>query len=265
MSALKRNHVQLSGSGPETLIFGHGFGCDQTAWRRVLPSFEQRYQVVRYDLTGLGRSDKNQYDRERYATLQGHADDLLELCRALALEEVVFVGHSVSAMIGLLAAVSEPKRFRKLVLVSASPLYRNDGDYRGGMDAEQLEAALAGLGRDYLAWCDMMVPMAADAPPEDELTRELLATFKAQDAAISDHVAQVIFSADHRALLPKVQPECLVVQATHDLFVPEPVAHYLREQLPHATLRMLRGRGGHYPHLGNPDEVIFALRDFLAH
>jgi sigma-B regulation protein RsbQ len=230
----------------------------------VLPTFEQRYQVVRYDLTGLGRSDKSAYDRQRYATLQGHAEDLLELCDALSLDEVVFVGHSVSAMIGLLAAASEPQRFRKLALVAASPCYRNDGDYRGGMDDAQLEAALAALCRDYLAWCDMMVPIAADAPPEDELTRELLATFKAQDAAISDHVSKVIFGADHRAVLRKVQTECLVVQATHDLFVPESVARYLRDELPNAKLRMLQGRGGHYPHLGNPEEVIFALREFLS-
>jgi sigma-B regulation protein RsbQ len=132
------------------------------------------------------------------------------------------------------------------------------------MDEAQLQAALTALGRDYLAWCDAMVPLAVEAAPEDELTRELLTTFKAQDAAIADHLAQVIFRADHRALLPKVQAECLVVQASQDRFVPDSVARYLCERLPHAELRLLQGRGGHYPHLGNPGAVSFALREFLT-
>lgn len=264
MNVRQRNHVQISGSGERTVVLAHGFGNDQGAWRRVLPFFERSWRVIRYDLTGLGRSDKRAYDPVRHGSLHGHADDLLELCAELRIEGASFVGHSVGGMIGLLAAVREPARFEKLVLISASPCYLNEPGYRGGMDRSRLEGILSALAENYGEWCEQTVPLAVGESLESPLTRDVLDGFKRVDPQIAHQFTRVVFQSDHRADVRKLQQPALVLQPSTDPFVPEDVAHFLVRELPHGQLKMVVGRGGHYPHLGAPDAVIEAARSFFG-
>ena len=263
MSVLQRNHVTISGSGEKPVILGHGFGNDQGAWRRVLPFFERSYRVIRYDLTGLGRSDKRAYDYARHSSLRGHADDLLEVCAELGVEGASFVGHSAGGMIGLLAALREPARFDELVLISASPCYVNERGYRGGLDRDQLESILNALASNYGEWCEHTVPLAVGEPVDSDLTRDVLDGFKRVDPAIAQQFTRVVFESDHRAILRDVQQPTLILQPSYDAFVPEDVAHFLARELPRAELKVVAGRGGHYPHLGAPDAVIEAVRSFF--
>jgi sigma-B regulation protein RsbQ len=139
MSAQLRHNVHLAGQGAATMVFAHGFGCDQTMWRHLAPAYQHRYRVLTYDLVGSGGSDLSAYDRVRHATLQGHADDLLALIDAHASGPVVFVGHSVGATIGMLATIAAPERFAAQIMVSPSPCYINDGDYTGGFTRDDID------------------------------------------------------------------------------------------------------------------------------
>jgi sigma-B regulation protein RsbQ len=264
MSVIRRNNVHVSGTGADTVVLSHGFGVDQSAWKRVLPQLERRYRVVRYDLTGLGQSDKAAYDGERHGTLHGHASDLLEICAELKLEGARFVGHSAGAMAGLLAAIERPTLFRKMVLLAISPHYIDEPHYIGGFGREQIAGVFDAVARDYVAFCDAMVPAAIGPDVDPAVTDELLHTFKRTDPNIAHHFSKVVFLSDHRADLTKLRVPALVVQASQDTFVPVQVGRWVAAQLPQGEFHLLQGRGGHFPHLAAPDDVVKVVNEYFA-
>ena len=262
MSILNRCNVHVYGSDTTPMVFAHGFGCDQNMWRFVAPAFEMHYKIVLFDYVGAGNSDLRFYDPEKYGSLDGYAADVLEICHELKLKDVVFVGHSVSSVIGILAAISEPDLFSKLVLVGPSPRYVNDGDYLGGFTQKDIQGLLDFLDRNYLGWVQAMAPQIMGNPERPELSEELTASFCRTDPEIARQFAHVTFLSDNRADLPKVLADCLVLQCTEDIIAPPAVGKYVNEQLPHSELVMINTTG-HCPHLSAPQETVQAIRDFL--
>lgn len=262
MDILWRNNVKVSGTGERTLVFLHGFGCDQSMWRLVAPAFEDRYRVVLLDLVGAGHSDLAAYDPERYSTLEAHADDLLDVLRALDLPSVALIGHSVSAVIGMLAAIQEPARFAGLVMLGPSPHYLNEPGYAGGFERADIEDLLDVMANNYLGWAGGFAPVVMGAPEQPALREELTASFCRTDPAIARHFARVIFLGDNRADLPRLRTPTLVVQSAHDAIAPRAVGTYVHQQLPGSQLVVLPTTG-HCAHLSAPRETIAALAPFL--
>ena len=262
MSILKRNNVKISGTGQQAMMFAHGFGCDQNMWRFVAPAFEDEYKVILFDHVGAGRSDLSAYNRTKYSTLRGYADDVLEICRELDVTGGIYVGHSVSAMIGVLAAIKEPERFEKLVLVGPSPCYINDHDYVGGFAREDIEALLDSLESNYLGWSRTMAPAIMGNPDRPELGEELTNSFCRTDPEIANHFARVTFLSDNRADLPKLKTEALILQCSNDVIAPEAVGQYVHRVLDNSRLVVMQATG-HCPNLSAPDETIAAMRTFL--
>lgn len=260
---LTRNNVTVSGAGSQPLLFAHGFGCDQHMWRFVTPAFEERYRVVLFDHVGAGGSDLAAYDAEKYATLQGYTDDVLELCAALDLHDVIFVGHSVSAMIGVLAAIAEPARFARLVLVGPSPRYITEGDYVGGFTREDIGGLLDMLDSNYLGWSRAMAPVIMSNPEQPELATELTESFCRTDPAIARQFAHVTFLSDNRADLPRVRTPALILQCSQDVIAPPEVGAYVQCHLAGSRLVTLQATG-HCPHLSAPAETIAAIQQFLT-
>jgi sigma-B regulation protein RsbQ len=261
---VERNNVVLSGPARgQPMMFAHGFGCDQNMWRFVAPPFEDRYRVVLFDHVGAGRSDLSAYDRAKYASLQGYAADVLEISRELELRDVVFVGHSVSAMIGLLAAAEEPGRFDRLVMVGPSPRYLDDEDYVGGFTRHDIDGLLESLDSNYLGWSAAMAPVIMGNPERPELGAELTNSFCRTDPAIARQFAHVTFLSDNRDDLRRVDVPTLVLQCRDDVIAPLEVGEYVQRELPNAELVILDATG-HCPNLSAPDETIAAIESFLA-
>jgi len=259
----RRNNVRLSGRAEgQAIVFAHGFGCDQNMWRFVAPAFEKDYRVVLFDHVGAGHSDLAAYSRAKYDSLQGYADDVLDLCRALDLRRPIFVGHSVSAMIGVLAALKEPDRFDRLVLVGPSPRYINDGDYVGGFTREDIEGLLESLDSNYLGWSSAMAPVIMGNPERPELGTELTNSFCRTDPQIASHFARVTFLSDNRADLPKVKTRSLILQCADDAIAPAAVGEYVHERMPDTVLVRMKATG-HCPNLSAPEETIAAIKAFL--
>jgi sigma-B regulation protein RsbQ len=263
MSAvLKRNNVKVLGQGQQSMIFAHGYGCDQNMWRFITPAFEDRYKIVLFDHVGHGQSDAAAFDQTKYGSLQGYADDVLAICRELDLTNVIFVGHSVSAMIGILAAIEEPERFDRLVLIGPSPRYINDGEYVGGFKREDIEGLLDFLDSNHLGWSSTMAPVIMGNPDRPELGEELTNSFCRTDPEISKHFACVTFLSDNRADLPSVKTKTLILQCSQDVIAPEAVGHYMHQNLAGSQLIQLRATG-HCPNLSAPEETIAAMEAFL--
>jgi sigma-B regulation protein RsbQ len=263
MDVVARNNVTVSGreDGPP-MLFAHGFGCDQNMWRHVAPAFADEYRIVLFDHVGAGGSDLSAYEPGRYASLDGYADDVLEICAELGLERVVFVGHSVSAMIGVLAAKREPERFERLVLVGPSPRYVDEGDYVGGFSAEDIDGLLESLESNFLGWSGQMAPAIVGNPDRPELGEELTNSFCRTDPEIAKQFARVTFLSDNRADLPAVQTRSLILQCSDDVIAPHAVGEYVHARMPHSELVLLEATG-HCPNLSAPDETIAAIRAFL--
>ena len=262
MSIVARNHVRTFGHGAPPLIFAHGFGCDQNMWRFVAPAFTDEHQVVLFDHVGAGQSDISAYDRRKYGTLNGYAADVLEICRDLKLNDVVFVGHSVSAMIGALAAKAEPQRFTGLVMVGPSPRYIDDVDYVGGFSRQDIEELLGSLESNYLGWSSAMAPVIMGNPERPELGSELTNSFCRTDPEIAAHFARVTFLSDNRADLRDVTTPTLVLQCSDDVIAPNAVGEYVHQHLPASRLQVMQATG-HCPNLSAPDETITAIKSFL--
>ena len=263
MGVVERNNVTVRGQvGAQPMMFAHGFGCDQNMWRHVAPAFEDEYRVVLFDHVGAAGSDLTAYDRDRYSSLQGYADDVLEILRELELRDVVFVGHSVSAMIGVLAAAKEPERFAKLVLVGPSPRYIDDEDYVGGFTHEDIEGLLESLDSNYLGWSAAMAPVIMGRPDQPEFGEELTNSFCRTDPEIARHFAHVTFMSDNRDDLESVRTPALILQCADDVIAPAVVGEYVHQRLPGSTLVHMEARG-HCPNLSAPDETIAAIRTFL--
>jgi sigma-B regulation protein RsbQ len=264
LTAVARNNVQVHGpaDGPP-MVFAHGFGCDQNMWRFVWPEFADEHRIVLFDHVGHGRSDRSAFDRSRYATLDGYAADVLDICQELELTDVTFVGHSVSAMIGALAAVREPERFARLVLIGPSPRYTDDGDYVGGFTTDDIDGLLDSLDSNYLGWSSAMAPVIMGNPDRPELGEELDNSFCATDPEIAKHFARVTFLSDNRADLPQVRTPALVLQCSEDAIAPHAVGEYVHRHLPDSEMVVLRATG-HCPNLSAPEETTDAIRAFLS-
>ena len=260
---LKRNNVKVLGRGTKTLLLAHGFGCDQNMWRFITPAFQDDYRVVLFDYVGAGQSDTSAYSRTRYGTLRGYAQDVLEICHALELKDVIFVGHSVSAMIGVLAAIDEPSRFEKLILIGPSPCYASDGDYAGAFDKSDIESLLESLDSNYLGWSSTMAPVIMGNPERPELSAELTNSFCRADPEIAKSFARVTFTSDNRADLPRVTTPSLILQCSQDVIAPLAVGEYLHRNLAGSQLQVLNATG-HCPHLSAPEETIAAMKAYLS-
>jgi sigma-B regulation protein RsbQ len=261
-----RERHNVNEHGPEErqpMLFAHGFGCDQNMWRYVWPRFEGDYRVVLFDHVGAGGSDLSAYDPERYSSLQGYAQDVLEICRELDLRDVVFVGHSVSAMIGILAAAEEPERFARLVLVGPSPRYIDEDGYVGGFSREDVEGLLDSMDSNYLGWSNQMAPVIMGNEERPELGEELTNSFCRADPDIARNFARVTFLSDNRADLARVAVPSLVLQCSDDAIAPEAVGRYVERELPDARLVMLDAVG-HCPNLSAPEETAAAIEEFLG-
>ena len=244
------------------LVFAHGFGCDQNMWRYVAPHFEDEYRVVLFDYVGAGGA-RATYDVERYASLQGYAGDLVRILEELDLTDAVFVGHSVSAMIGTLAQIAAPQRFGSLVMVCPSPRYLNDGDYVGGFEQEDIDGLLSSLASNYLGWSGQMAPAIMGNPDRPELGEELETSFCTVDPDIAERFARATFLSDNRADLPRISVPTLVLQSREDVIAPPVVGQYVAEHVPGSTLVVLDATG-HCPHLSAPDQVTSAISSFLT-
>ena len=262
MSVLKRNNVKISGNGSQAMVFAHGYGCDQNMWRFVTPAFQDDYKIVLFDYVGAGQSDLSSFDPGKYGSLEGYATDILEICSELDLKNVVFVGHSVSAIIGILAAIREPDLFGRLVLIGPSPCYINDGDYHGGFSRDNIKGLLEFLDRNYLGWSHKMAPIIMGNPERPELSFELANSFCRTDPEIAKSFAEVTFLSDNRADLPRVTTPCLILQCSADAIAPLPVGQFVRNHLANSSLVILKATG-HCPHLSAPEETISAIIEYL--
>jgi sigma-B regulation protein RsbQ len=259
----ERHNVHVMGEGKRTMVFAHGFGCDQNMWRLLVPSFADQWRVVLFDLAGSGKSDLSAYSRQRHGTLHGHAQDVLEIIDAFAQDPVVFVGHSVSAIIGMLADLQGPGRFAAHIMVGPSPCYVNDGDYVGGFDRKDIESLLETLESNYLGWASTMAPAIMGAPDRPQLGEELTNSFCRTDPEIAKHFAHVTFLSDHRAELPRLTTRTLILQCSDDLIAPLSVGEYMHRTLPNSVLHIIQNVG-HCPHLSEPSASTDAMRSFLA-
>lgn len=262
-SVLLRNNVRVSGHGDQAIVFAHGFGCDQAMWRFVAPAFEHAYRVVCFDYVGAGKSDLSAYDATRYSALQGYASDVLEILEALELHRVIFVGHSVSATIGMLASLRRPSRFARLVLVGPSPSYLNDPpQYLGGFEPDDITGLLEMMEKNYTGWAGALAPMVAGNPEHPEYAAELEASFCAADPVIARRFAEVTFLSDHRADVVQVRTPSLIMQCAQDAIAPDSVGQWMSRNVPHSTFVAMQATG-HCPHLTHPDETIRVIRDYL--
>lgn len=259
----QRHNVRRSGQpGRRAVVFAHGYGCDQQVWRQVAPAFEADHEVLLFDYAGCGGAELAAYDVQRHATLLGHAQDLIELVEAAGLEQPVLVAHSVSTMIGVVAARLRPQLFSALALVAPNPCYLNRPGYVGGFEADDIDELLDTLDSNYFSWARMMAPVIMGNADRPELGQALANSFCSTNPAVARHFAHVTFLADHRADLAEVQPPCLLLQCTDDALAPLAVGDYLQQQLPRAELHRLAATG-HCPHLSAPQETTDVLRRFI--
>jgi sigma-B regulation protein RsbQ len=263
MGVIERNNVRVAGrKDGQPMMFAHGFGCDQNMWRFVAPAFESDYRIVLFDHVGSGASDLTAYSREKYASLEGYAHDVLEICRELDLRDVVFVGHSVASMMGVLAAIEEPTRFASLILIGPSPRYIDEEGYVAGFSRSDVEGLLDALDSNYLGWSQQMAPVIMGNAERPELGEELTNSFCRTDPEIAREFARVTFLSDNRADLPKVRVPTLVLQCSEDAIAPPAVGEYVHRQIPRSDL-VIMAATGHCPNLSAPEETVSAIQAFL--
>lgn len=261
MNALSRHNVQQTGQGLP-LLFSHGYGCDQNVWRFVAPAFEPTHRVVLMDSAGCGLAAPDAYDRQRHATLHGHAQDIINVCEAAQLRDTVLVAHSVNTISAVLAARQRPELFSALVLLAPSPCYLNDQDYQGGFERQDIDDLLCILDANHFKWARMMAPVVMGSDNGTELSDELANSFCRMDASVARHFAEVTFLSDHRDDLEGMDLPVLVMQCTRDALAPASVNDYLRTRWPQVQVAQLKATG-HCPHMSAPRETVAVLRDFL--
>ena len=262
MSIFQKHNINVYGSGERTIVFAHGYGCDQAMWRFVAPAFSERYRVVLFDYVGAGKSDLSQYSRQKYGSLKGYAEDVLQVIEAVEGAPAVFVGHSVSSLIGVLAAIQKPDAFESLVLVGPSPCYINEGDYVGGFARADIDSLLQTLDDNHLGWSQAMAPVIMKNEERPELAAELAESFCRTDPKIAKHFARVTFLSDNRADLAKVPVPTLILQCSDDDIAPDSVGEFMRRHMPGSTLVKLNATG-HCPHLSAPAETIQRIREYV--
>lgn len=262
MDVIQRNNVKVFGKGAQPMLFAHGFGCDQNMWRFITPDFQDSYRIILFDYVGSGKSDLSSYNPKRYSTLQGYADDILDIVRALDLKDIIFVGHSVSSMIGVLAANEEPNRFERLIMIGPSPRYINDDGYVGGFERKDIDGLFEMMDRNFIGWANFLAPAIMKNPERPELGDELTESFCSTDPVIARRFAEATFLADNRSDLQKVTIPSLVLQCSDDMVAPEAVGEYVAGSLANSTLRLLNATG-HCPHMSHPEETSMAIRNYL--
>ena len=259
---LKRNNVSIHGEGHQPILFIHGYGCDQNMWRFVYPAFLDDYKVILIDHVGAGNSQESFYDRDKYDNLQGYADDILEICHVLKLEKTILVGHSVSAMISLLAANANPAIFSHLIMIGPSPCYINKNGYKGGFEQQDIEELIEALESNYLGWSSNMAPVIMGNPDKPDLGEELTNSFCRTNPEIAKHFAKVTFFSDNREDLSHVKIPSLVIQCKEDIIAPQEVGEYVTQNI-HNSKYSLIDATGHCPNLSAPKETIEAIKCYL--
>jgi len=260
---LRRNHVQVIGQGEKTIVLAHGFGSNQKMWQYITPALEHAYRIVLFDYVGSGNADIDAYDSDRYGTLHGYAQDLLDVIDALELTQFDFVGHSISGMIGLLAALEKPECFHKIVMIGASSRYLNDDGYVGGFEESDIAELLEMMEMNFTGWASYMAPLVMDASQGAEPVQALEHSFASTNPRIAREFAEVTFFSDNRSHLPHMNVPTLLIQCAEDSIVPLQAAQYLQAHLPNAEMEMMHAKG-HYPHISKPAETLKLIQAFLA-
>jgi sigma-B regulation protein RsbQ len=259
----RHNVVVYGPQDAQPMMFAHGFGCDQNMWRFVWPEFADTFRIILFDHAGMGGASAESYNLHRHNSLHGYAQDVLDICQELELHDVIFVGHSVSSMIGALAAIEEPSYFARLVLIGPSPRYLDDDGYRGGFSEEDIDGLLESLSSNYLGWSSQMAPVIIGNPDRPELGEELTNSFCRADPEVAERFARVTFLSDNRQDLERIPVPCLVLQCSEDVIAPTAVGEYVHEHLPDSRLVLMRATG-HCPNLSAPEETVEAIRTFLS-
>lgn len=262
LSTIHRNNVKINGNGSQPMMFAHGFGCDQQSWQFITDAFADHYKIILFDYVGAGHSDLSAFDPEKYSSLEGYAQDVLDICEDLDLRNVIFVGHSVSSMIGILAADKNPEYFEKLILIGPSPRYLNDENYFGGFERKDLESLFEFMDSNYLGWSSTMAPAIMGNPERPELGQFLTTSFCTTDPDIARSFARATFFSDNREDLEKVSKPSLTLQCSNDIIASERVGEFVRQHTPGNTLYQMKATG-HCPHISAPEETIKAIKEFL--
>ncbi|TWT14301.1 alpha/beta fold hydrolase [Planomicrobium sp. CPCC 101079] len=260
---MKRNNVRIKGQTEKVLVFAHGFGCDQYVWDKIAPAFETKYRVVLFDYVGSGRSDKSAYEKERYRTLDGYKQDLLELCDALSLENIVFIGHSVSSMIGALAAVERPELMKNLIMIGPSPYFLNEQDYQGGFEKAEIEGLLEMIKVDYNEFARFLSPVVMQNAERPHLAAEFEQLLCGNDPDVISNFAEATFLSDVREELRKVTVPTLILQTRNDIIAPEGVGEYVHSQIKDSEYHLMDAEG-HNPHISDAEETIRVISEYLS-
>ncbi|MDN4494860.1 alpha/beta fold hydrolase [Ureibacillus aquaedulcis] len=261
---IKRNHVNISGKGKKSIIFAAGFGCDQTVWKDVAPAFADEYQVILFDYVGLGSSNVSAFDPAKYSELSGYVQDVIDVCTALKLEDAIFIGHSVSSMIGLLASIQRPEYFSQLIMIAPSPCYLNDPpEYKGGFEREDLESLLAMMEKNYIGWANAFSINLLNNNRQSDVAKNLEDRFCSTDPLIVNTFARACFFTDSRPHLAKAPVPSLILQCSDDIIAPKEVGEYLKKKMPNSTLTHMNAIG-HCPHMSDPDETIQSIKKYLT-
>ena len=263
MNIISRNNVTITGKGSQAIMFAHGFGCDQNMWRYVAPAFEDNYKIILFDHVGAGGSDFSAFNPQKYDKLEGYADDIIEIATTLHLQDIIFVGHSVSALIGIIASQKSSDLFKLLILVAPSPSYINDGDYIGGFTKSEINELLDSLDNNHLGWSMAMAPIVMANLERNELSEELSNSFCRTDPQILKHFAHTTFLSDKRELLSSVKTPALIMQCSNDLIAPRAVGEYMHQQMTDSQLVLMKATG-HCPNLSAPEETIEVIKQFLS-
>jgi sigma-B regulation protein RsbQ len=257
---IKRNNVTTLGSGKKTLLFAHGFGCDQNMWRFMLPALTPHYKVVLFDYVGSGNSDISHYDQARYSSLEGYAQDILDICKALDLQDVIFVGHSVSSIIGLIASIQKPTVFSQLIMICPSPCFLNfKPDYIGGFEKSDLEELIDLMDKNYIGWANYLAPLVMGSNSSEKLVSELSGSFCSTDPLVAKTFAKATFFSDYRHLLKEAKHPVLIFQSSQDALASQAVGDFMAAQLPDSELQLIEAQG-HCLHMTHPDIINQALR-----
>lgn len=260
---IKRNNVKVMGQGEQTILFAHGFGCDQKMWQYIAPTLAMKYRVVLFDYVGSGNSDITAYESKKYNSLHGYAQDVLDIIEELNLQHVLFIGHSISSMIGMYAAIQQPQHFDKLIMIGPSPCYLNDTNgYMGGFEKEDIKEILDLMEMNFAGWASFMAPFASSQPDDAQLTQQLKSDFVSTNPRVAREFAEVTFFSDCRAKLPFLKVPTLIIQCSNDSIVPIEVGEYLQKHIQNSTLLIMNAKG-HYPHISQPLETIEIINDYL--
>lgn len=261
---LIRNNVKILGQGNQVIVFAHGFGCAQSSWKYMTDAFLDDFKVILFDYVGSGSSDKTQYDYHKYSTLEGYACDVLDIIETLGLKDIIFVGHSVSSMIGMIAALQKPEAFKKLIFIGPSPRYLNDRDYIGGFEAADIETIFTQIAEDYISWTKAIAPIVMNKAEEPELAGFLQGCFEETEPSIALAFAMATFKADYRDHLKKFDIPSLTLQSSNDIMAPFSAGEYIHQNTRNNFFVVMKATG-HFPHISEPEETIREIKDFIAH